>query len=129
VHFERYLPGVEADEKAFRQVLNNLQSYLPLENAPDLMPFASHLHENAMGCVGILKDILSRALAMALAKGGTWSDAYLERALLSQGQMESILEEILIGEAQILKRTAGGSTFSSVGQAAKEVAIKVRGAA
>jgi hypothetical protein len=93
------------------------------------MPFASHLHENAMGCVGILKDILSRALAMSLAKGGIWSDDYLERSLLSQSQMVSILEEILIGEAQVRGRTAGGSTFNSMGLAAKEVAIKISGAA
>jgi energy-coupling factor transporter ATP-binding protein EcfA2 len=129
VHFERYLPGVEEDEKAFRHVLQNLQGYLPLENPPNLMPFASHLHENAMGCVGILKDILSRALAMSLAKGGIWSDDYLERSLLSQSQMVSILEEILIGEAQVRGRTAGGSTFNSMGLAAKEVAIKISGAA
>lgn len=130
VHFARYLTGVPQDEKAFRICVSTLQKYLPLENPPDLTPLAGALHENSLGCVGILKDILARALVQVIAKdAGRWSDGALERALLTQDQLESILEETLTGESRIRNAVSGSGTFQSMALASREVAAKIKGAA
>ncbi|MBL0210761.1 MAG: AAA family ATPase [Holophagaceae bacterium] len=125
VHFRRYLTGVEADEQAFRITLEKLQRCIPLENQPDLMPYADDLQAGSVGCIGILKDILARALAHALQNKGVWSESLLEKAMLSQSQMESILEETVTGERLIQKATFGSGTFKSMGLAAKEVECRI----
>jgi hypothetical protein len=129
VHFSRYLTGVPADEDAFRKVVAALQKHLPLENPPDLVPLAGELHENSMGCVGILKDTLARTLSQVLDRdGGRWTEGALEQALLSQDQMESILEETLTGESRIKKAVFGSGSFRSMGLATREVTSKIGGA-
>lgn len=59
------------------------------------------LQDVCVGCVGILKQILTRALAWAREKDGVWKEEFLERALLSDAQVASILQEVMEGEASI----------------------------
>lgn len=101
VHLQRYVPGENEDEVSFGKVLRTLQNRLPLEEIPQLEELAIPLQHACVGCVGILKDTLTRALALALRNEGRWKEEFLERALLSKAQVNSILSEVLEGEHSI----------------------------
>lgn len=108
LHFPRYCSGVRADEQAFKKTLQTLQKYLPISTVPDLSPLAGDLMHSCLGCVGILKDTLAKALTFALMDGGKWTDKCLQKAILSDQQIVTLLEETLEGE-----RSIAGSVFGS----------------
>lgn len=56
--------------------------------------------ENSLGCIGTLSSMLIRAARLAEKDGG-WSDSALERALLTQAQVQQIVQEITAGEMDI----------------------------
>ena len=108
VHFQRYCPGNPEDEKAFTKSLAKMQEFYPIEGVPDLTPLSGELMQSCIGCVGTLKETLQKALAFALLQNkGKWSDACLTKALLSEGQITSILDETLKGETEIEKAIFG----------------------
>ena len=125
VHFSRYLTGVEADERAWRTTLKSLQERLPLKGVPDLLPLSQILHTCCVGCVGILKKTLIRALVRAIDAGGKWSDDCLQRSLLTQAQLEVILAETIAGEKRIGATTAGTGTLDSLVAKAREVEARM----
>lgn len=110
VHMQRYVPGDKNDEQSFLKVLRTLQKRLPLEEVPDLDKYALPLQHACVGCVGILKDTLTRALALTIRNKGKWEEKFLERALLSEAQVTSILGEVLDGEESISKAIFGMNT-------------------
>ena len=114
VHFTRYQTGETKDVKAFRKAVSMLHARLPIQNLPDLTVYADELHEACIGCVGILKTTLSTALEYTLHNGGKWSDAFLERSLLSGVPYKTILKETLEGEATIKEACVGSSSFKSI---------------
>ena len=61
VHFRRYRAEETRDRKTFLGILRSFQQQLPLET-PDLVAEWEYLYEGSLGCVGILKDWLSRTL-------------------------------------------------------------------
>jgi hypothetical protein len=113
VHFGRY--GIDSvdDAGAFAKVLEKLQVHMPIEDMPDLSKLAPKLHLACLGCVGILKTTLARALTLALAEG-RWRDSHLERALLTEGQLEAILTETLAGEEMVARNLYGTSSFEGI---------------
>ncbi len=114
VHFQRYCPGNPEDEKAFTKSLAKMQEFFPLKGVPDLTPMSGELMQFCIGCVGTAKETLQRALAFALLQNrGKWSDACLRKALLSEGQVASILEETLKGEIEIEKAIFGSRIYNS----------------
>jgi hypothetical protein len=114
VHFKRYLSGVEIDEAAFRKSIRFLQKYLPLSDVPDLTAFSDVLMESCVGCVGILKETLQRALSHALRNKGKWTDVCLQKALLSEMQINTILEATLEGEKDIDDAIIGSKYFKEL---------------
>jgi len=128
VHFPRYLTGEDVDERAFAKVLEKLASFLPLEEEVDLSGYAETLQKACVGCVGILKDTLSRALAFTLRSGGKWRESYLEKALLSPLQHGAILEETLQGEQKMLTTALGSGSFKAAAEKYREVELMVMGA-
>ena len=120
VHFRRYEYGNTQDEQQFARVLLGLQQLLPIENRPNLIPFSRKLHLACAGCVGILKTTLARALNLAL-EAGAWKESHLESALLTEGQLETILEEILEGEISISKNVFGMSSFDRIEEMTQRV--------
>ena len=65
IHFPRY--GTEAaDLKSFQNVLWAFQRHLPLMREPELMERWEYCYVRSIGCVGVLKGWLTRALACAL---------------------------------------------------------------
>lgn len=100
IHFERYRQDRAEDVRAFRSCVQKFQDALPGLWGDQLMEFADVLHADTFGCVGTLSTVLSRAARFAQAQGH-WSPTALEKALQTQAQRETILEEILDGERAI----------------------------
>lgn len=98
VHFTRYRRDVAADYAAFKKTAGKLVEHMPVEGEVDLERWLDPLFERSIGCVGILKDMLQRAVTLTLINGGVWKDEYLRRALLNKQQTRIILEETLKGE-------------------------------
>ncbi|HJW32509.1 MAG TPA: AAA family ATPase [Holophagaceae bacterium] len=127
VHFPRYFTGEKLDEGAFAKVLTKLAGYLPIEKEVDLTKYAGDLQQACVGCVGILKDTLSRALALALRDGGKWKDAYLEKAILSPAQLAAILQETVEGEKQMVTRALGSGSFKASAEQYRDIELLVAG--
>jgi AAA domain len=102
VHFSRYRATSEADMRAFKSVLWSFQRNLPLEEEPDLLQHWKYCYERTIGCVGVLKDWLTRALAEALEKGEkTLSRAFLEQHALSVDRGDQMITEAMVGETAL----------------------------
>lgn len=114
VHFNRYGSSV-GDKTVFQNSLSQMQAFLPTAVQPDLLPFSDPFQRACMGCIGIAKETLQRALTNVLEDGGAWSLNHLQDALLSDGTLEKIRGEVLKGEGDIRKFT------SSTGLASKEI--------
>lgn len=100
IHLERYREDRPEDVHAFHSCVKQFQDTLPHIWGGGLMPYADALMENALGCIGTLGAILTRAARFAIADG-QWSEHALCRALITEGQRKTILAEILEGEDAI----------------------------
>lgn len=97
VHFPRY-GMAELEIAAFRETLSQLSASLPLP-APSLTAAWEDIYERTAGCVGILKDWLTQALAEALSDGSQSVEwRHLAQTALSVSAMTSIAAEIKEGE-------------------------------
>lgn len=99
VHFERYRQDNESDCRAFQTCLQNFQAIYQHICGTDLMQHAEALHENTLGCIGTLSELITRAMSFANEDG--WSIDALRRALLTDSARLRILDEILDGETAI----------------------------
>jgi hypothetical protein len=109
IHFGRYQAESAADRLAFRSVLLTFQRHLPLAGEPDLMVWWEYLYERSVGCVGVLKSWLNRALAAALEDGGTrLSRRQLEGQAEPTRKLLSLAREIQEGEAALAGRDREG---------------------
>jgi hypothetical protein len=89
-------------------VLYTFQQRLPLEETPDLASRWDYFYERSIGCVGILKDWLTRSLALALeAQSSTLCLKYIEQRALSIAQCNAILSEAIIYEKELEERDGG----------------------
>lgn len=97
IHYPRYRVNTSNDEKVFKNIVHKFQRNLPLEEQPNLTANWDFCYERSLGCVGILKDWLSRTLAGTLvnnshAKTITLSD--LEKYAYSLNICSIMLREI-----------------------------------
>jgi len=107
VHFGRYLLDDKRDIEAFKAVLLTFQKHLPLKLEPDLIGHWDYFYERSIGCVGVLKDWLSRALSEALdEKADCLSDKHLEIYALSVDQCDKMLSDALDGEKKFIESSA-----------------------
>ncbi len=99
IHFGRYRAELPEDLLAFKSVLLTFQRHLPLAREPDLVGRYEYLYEHSVGCIGVLKDWLNRALAAALEEGETTlSDRHLEQHAEPTRKLLSLAREIKEGE-------------------------------
>lgn len=98
IHFTRYQKNDADDYKAFKKTAAALVEQMPVTGEIDLQHWLDPLFERSIGCVGIMKDMLQRALTLTLINGGDWKDEYLRRALLTKQQTRTILQETIKGE-------------------------------
>ena len=99
VHFSRYRATDDNEIRAFKSVLWTFQRNLPLEEEPDLLQHWKYCYVRTIGCVGVLKDWLTRVLAEALESGEkTLSRHLLERHALSIDRCDQMMTEAMAGE-------------------------------
>lgn len=102
IHFRRYLAESSKDRKAFRGVLKTFECYVPVHERPQLEHHWEFLFERSIGCVGVLKDWLIRALGRALEDDAkTIKLAHLEKTAQSVLQCDIMLTEALVGEKKL----------------------------
>lgn len=102
IPFSRYRAEDEADQAAFKRVVQTFQQHLPLPKMPDLVKQLEYLYEHSAGCVGILKIWLSDALAAAMENGEpTLTVKRLQRQAMPPDQLMNIIRELLEGERRL----------------------------
>ena len=106
IHFPRYRLVNPEDAKAFRTVLRSFEHHLPFQEPPDLVKEWEYLYERSVGCVGILKDWLMRALVSASRRDSdSLTRKDLEAHAPSVAQCDKMLSEALEGEARLVEST------------------------
>jgi len=104
IHFPRYRADRREDHVAFQSVLFTFQRHLPLLGESDLLKHSDYCYERSIGCVGVLKDWLMRALALALAdRSSVVTRKILEQTAWSANQSERMAKEALEGEADLME--------------------------
>lgn len=100
VHFPRYHVRAESDCQAFRNVLLTLLAQVPLTvDQAALLQHWSYFYARSLGCVGVLKEWLVRATALALREGSAaLTLLHLERRALSDAKCARMAADIQEGE-------------------------------
>ena len=102
IHFPRYDIGEASDRRIFAKILQTFAAQMPFAQPPDLINSWEYLYERSIGCVGILKDWLARALATAMrCSAPTLTLKHLEKHALSVSQCDRLIEEAARGESQL----------------------------
>lgn len=105
IHFRRYQADNPEDVVAFQRVIFSFQRHLPVAEEPTLWRDWEYCYAHSMGCVGILKDWFTRALAEVLEhNSSTMTRADLERHAWSLDQCEKMVQEALDGEAVLAEK-------------------------
>ncbi|KVE62753.1 AAA family ATPase [Burkholderia vietnamiensis] len=103
VHFERYtaedLLSGNAYGNSFRDTIHTMLHALPVEWNPDLVNHADYFLMRSVGCVGILKTWLQRALERALAQNLPIDAHLLDATAFSNYKLMAMLKEAVAGEA------------------------------
>jgi hypothetical protein len=104
IHLPRYRAECGEDLRAFKSVLWAFQRQLPLAREPDLLEQWEFCYERSVGCVGILKEWLTRCLAAVLEAGEpTITSPQLHRWALASSQCLKLATEARDGEAQLVE--------------------------
>jgi len=104
IHFPRYRADDPKDREMFLNVVRSFEQHLPLSQPPDLVRDWEYLYERSIGCVGVLKDWLVRALTGVFRRNATvLTIGDLKAHALSVSQCEKMLSEALEGEVSLLE--------------------------
>jgi energy-coupling factor transporter ATP-binding protein EcfA2 len=110
IHFPRYRADAAEDRKAFRTILKSFEQQLPLSEPPDLVNEWEYLYERSIGCVGVLKDWLVRALVSVSRRNASiLTRRDLQTHALSVAQCTKMLSEAVEGESTLLESTEARS--------------------
>ncbi len=102
VHFSRYDAANEEDAQVFRSVLWALQRQLPVPEEPHLVEHWEFLYARSIGCIGLVKLHLNRALSVALTEGArTVTLAHLRKTAMPEARVELALRNALESEAEL----------------------------
>ncbi len=103
VHFRRYDATKKEEREEFRSVLWALQRQLPLEIEPPLVEqHWEMLYARSLGCIGLLKLHLIRALALALTEHAqTITETHLRATAPSEERVKEMLGAALAGEEDL----------------------------
>jgi hypothetical protein len=103
VHFPRYRATDKQGVRAFQSVVLAFQRHLPLEEPPDLLHLWKYLYARTIGCPGVLKDWLTKALAEALETGQkTLTPHLLEHHARSVDRCVQMASDIEEGEKALM---------------------------
>jgi len=129
IHFSRYDAKKKEDREEFRSALWALQRQLPVPQEPLLaQEHWEALYARSIGCIGLLKLHLNRALALALTEGTeTVTHEQLKTTALSEGRVKEMLSEALKGEADLAELSgADERLLEALGLRESEVVTKPR---
>jgi hypothetical protein len=129
IHFSRYDAKKKEDREEFRSALWALQRQLPVAREPLLaQEYWEALYARSIGCIGLLKLHLNRALALALAeRTETVTHEQLRATALPEGRVKEMLSEALKGEADLAESPgADERLLSALGLRESEVVTKSR---
>ncbi len=99
IHLPRYSNAVQEDIGLFASVVRAFQRHLPFAEEPDLLGQVEYLYQHTIGCVGVLKDWLGRALNVALDEDApTMTKAHLQKRALTPKQCRKMLADAREGE-------------------------------
>jgi energy-coupling factor transporter ATP-binding protein EcfA2 len=116
IHLERYKADKSEDLKAFKGIVQTFQRHLPLRQEPDLLKHWDFCYERSIGCIGILKDWLLRALISALSNGDeTLTFHHLQSQALNLEQCMILLKEADSGEKKLEYHIDASSLRISLG--------------
>ncbi|ABA20955.1 ATPase (plasmid) [Trichormus variabilis ATCC 29413] len=103
IHFPRYLYQNEQDRQDFQAALLALLMQVPMNvDVKELMQHWLYFYERSIGCVGVLKDWLIRAVAAALHDGhDTLSLERLHEHTLTLAQCERMALDTTEGEQKL----------------------------
>jgi len=102
IHFPRYDAAKEEEAQAFRSVLWALQRQLPVEQEPQLVEQWEFLYARSIGCIGLVKMHLNRALNLALTeKKKTVQLSHLRKTALPEARVELALRNALESETEL----------------------------
>jgi len=103
IHFPRYQFQHDADRTAFQGVLLHLLRHQPLQaDVQELLNHWYYFYERSIGCVGVLKDWLVRAVAAALHEDDRHlSLARVQAHALSNAQCESMAADAHAAEQKL----------------------------
>jgi len=105
IHFSRYDATTSADRVAFKSVLWAFQRQLPMTEEPLLQEeHWEYLYARSIGCIGLLKMHLNRALALALSEENipaTITLKHLRQTQLPKSKVDLALRAALDGEADL----------------------------
>lgn len=108
IHFGRYHADNAVHRQEFKNVLYTFQEHLPVQEPPDLLKRWDYFYERSIGCIGVLKDWLTRSLSLALESNShTLPLKFIERRALSVSQCSSMLREAVAGEKEAEEREDG----------------------
>jgi DNA polymerase III delta prime subunit len=101
-HFARYHIENETDCQAFRNAFSSLLKQIPLGvDHYGLLQRWWYFFEGSLGCIGILKQWLVRALYRALREAGAdLTRAHLEKSVLPDAKWERMRADARSGEAE-----------------------------
>jgi DNA polymerase III delta prime subunit len=106
VHLDRYKAENKTDIQHFKTVIVSLQDHLPVREV-NLLPHWEFLYERSIGCVGVLKLWLQRALDDCLYEqsnnGNCFSMTHLERTALTVQQCAKMAQEAREGEFELIE--------------------------
>jgi hypothetical protein len=104
VHFSRYDAAIDADSQVFQSIVWALQQQLPVEREPALVEHWEFLYARSIGCVGLLKMHLNRALNLALAEQAkTVTLTHLRKTAMPEARVEAVLRNALESEAELME--------------------------
>lgn len=100
VYFQEYGDSTE-DMQGFSSALLGLLAHLPIEHALDPNELGAELFIQGVGCVGVVKTILQRALMKALNREKPLDPNILRSCYYSKAKLEVMRREMLQGGAQV----------------------------
>lgn len=98
LEFPAYTLKSKADLEAFKSAYSGMLAYMPIQLSKELGSYSREVFIGCCGCVGILKEWLSRALNIALKENSPLTISHSKRTRSKGSQLKSIAEEITEGK-------------------------------
>ncbi|GGE81295.1 ATP-binding protein [Priestia taiwanensis] len=104
IHFRRYDIKKRQEQEIFIKTLWNLQKHIPIAIEPNLKEHWQYFYQVSVGCIGILKDLVSTTLEYKLLENPHIQELKIEdfkEFALTPNQAYKLANEAINGEASV----------------------------